>query len=89
MGVWIGVLNMKVIPCQMERSPNGAFVCGIHRGTLRTVENTGKLIKLRDAADHSTEGGNTGSSSSDAENKKNEEKLKKGNVTSLIVPILR
>lgn len=35
-----------------EVSPHGAFVHRVHGRTLRAVENTGKLVKLRHAADH-------------------------------------
>lgn len=39
-----------------ERSPHRAFIGGVHWGTLRTVENTGELIKLGHTADHSAGG---------------------------------
>lgn len=37
-------------------SPHGAFVHRVHGRTLWAVENTGKLVKLRHAADHSARG---------------------------------
>lgn len=42
-----------------EWSPYRAFFHRVHRGTLRTVENTGKLIKLGHAANHSAGRENT------------------------------
>lgn len=52
---WVGAV--KVIPRSTgwaKRSPYRAFVHRAHWGSLRTVENTGKLIKLGNAADYST-----------------------------------
>lgn len=44
-----------------EWSPYRAFLHRVHRGTLRTVENTGKLIKLGHTANHSVGRENTNS----------------------------
>lgn len=38
-----------------EGSPHGAFVHRVHGRTPWAVKNTGKLVKLRHAADHSAE----------------------------------
>lgn len=56
-----------MVNSRAERSPYGAFVHRVHWGTLRTVENTGKLIKLGNTANNSAGGGNTGTSNSDVE----------------------
>lgn len=51
---WMGAV--KVIPSstgRAERSPYRAFVHRVHWGAFWTVENTGKLIELGNAADHS------------------------------------
>lgn len=42
----------------LVRSPYGAFFLRVHRRTLWTVENTGKLIKLGHTANHSAGQGN-------------------------------
>lgn len=38
-----------------EGSPHGAFVHRVHGRTLWAVKNTGELVELRHAADHSAE----------------------------------
>lgn len=42
-----------------DSSPHGALFRRVHGRTLRTVENTGELVKLGHAANHSVVGENT------------------------------